>query len=97
KKKKKHHHGGLIPPTQTQQVQARMESFTVRGPLPAPEILREYDVILPGMAQRLLVAFEAQGTHRRTMDDKALTMNFRLARVGQIFAFVIGLAALGSG
>ena len=74
-----------------------MESVTIRGPLPPPEVLRQYDAIIPGMAERLLQAFEAQGSHRRGMDDKVLTMNFRLAKVGQIFAFVLGLAALGGG
>jgi len=49
------------------------------------------------MAERLLEAFEKQGDHRRQMDEKSLTMNFRLARVGQVFAFLLGLAGLGSG
>ena len=94
---KKKHRGGLIPPTSTQHIQARMQQTTIRGPLPPPEILQQYEVILPGMAERLVKAFEAQGDHRRDMDDKALSMNFRLARVGQVFAFILGLAALGCG
>ncbi len=60
-------------------------------------MLRQYDVVLPGMAERLLQAFERQGDHRRQMDEKTLILNFRLARVGQIFAFVLGLVGLGSG
>jgi uncharacterized membrane protein len=68
-----------------------------RGPLPPPEMLQQYNSIVPGMAERLLQAFEDQASHRRAMDEKTLTLNFRLARVGQVSAFVIGVAALGSG
>ncbi len=98
-KKKKQRHGNLIPPPGNQPTnpQAVAIGASYRGPLPSPEMLRQYDNVLPGMAERLLEAFEKQGDHRRQMDEKSLTMNFRLARVGQVFAFLLGLAGLGSG
>jgi uncharacterized membrane protein len=39
------------------------------GPLPAPQILKGYDDVVPGAADRILGEFQAQGAHRRRMEQ----------------------------
>jgi uncharacterized membrane protein len=34
------------------------------GPIPAPEILKAYDIVLPGLAERIVSMAEAQSAHR---------------------------------
>jgi len=72
---------------------------TVRpgGVLPPPEILAEYDKIVPGSAARILDAFEKQSEHRRALEIKAQEAQIADTRRGQIFGLVIGLTAIISG
>lgn len=74
-----------------------MQQVTIAGPLPHPDLLRQYEQIHPGFTDRLLTAIEKQGEHRRSMDRPTLDANYRLARAGQIIAGIVCLAALGSG
>ena len=69
-----------------------------------PEVLAQYEKIYPGFAERLMIALEAQGEHRRYLEQKqqAATEADQLAcreieRRGQWFALLIGLAAIISG
>jgi uncharacterized membrane protein len=65
--------------------------------LPPPEILEHYERVHPGFAERILAAFEKQGEHRRSMEEKALLAQVALARRGQVFGFCLGLTALAGG
>ncbi len=86
---------------------AEFRSFFT-GPIPPPEVLRAYEGSLPGLADRVVSMAEKEGEHRRRQEVKALdaeiAINTRLAnshisdvRRGQIFAFLIGIIALGVG
>ena len=39
---------------------------------PPPDLLRDYEKVLPGVAHRLVVQMEANGAHRRYMDKATL-------------------------
>jgi uncharacterized membrane protein len=67
------------------------------GLLPEPQILAEFDKVVPGMAARLLAAFEKQAEHRREMEAKAQAAQIADTRRGQVFGLIIGLAALVGG
>lgn len=74
------------------------------GPLPHPDILAAYEKIQPGFADRIVAMAEAEAIHRRASEEKALTADiefnrkmFSEARLGQIFAFMIGLSAILAG
>lgn len=58
------------------------------GPLPAPETLAEYNEVLPGLAERIVAAFEEEGRHRRECDrfDQAQLEKQVDAQVRQIDA-----------
>jgi len=76
------------------------------GPLPPPEMLKEYSDACPGGAERIMAAFESETSHRQEMErlsmamqQQALSANIglastdqRLASRGQLIACV--LAAL---
>lgn len=67
------------------------------APLPHPEILREYNEIIPGGAERILAMAESQSQHRMGMEDRALTANLVRAGRGQWFGFIISMVALAIG
>ena len=94
-----------IPPKSSQlsAVEARVvglsQSFS--GPLPPPAILKQYDEICPGCAERMIVMFENEANHRRQLEDRMVDANlevmrsqFSEAKRGQVFAFIISLAFL---
>ena len=75
-----------------------------RGQLPPPEMLREYEAILPGITERLLAEVERQTRHRQELEREVTRVNVEIGRTdtryrgrGQVFAFVLGTVGLVSG
>ena len=64
------------------------------GPLPSPQTLQEYEIVVPGSAERFLVAFEKEAAHRHSLE---WATEVTAVRRGQWFAFVLSLIALGAG
>jgi uncharacterized membrane protein len=74
------------------------------GPIPPPEMLREYERIKPGFADRILGLAEREAAHRHQETSKLVDAQItdasagRIeARWGQILAFFVGLFAIGAG
>lgn len=65
----------------------REESYS--GPIPSPKALQEYDVILPGAADRIIKMAESQQIHRMSMEQKAITEQLSFNKRGQILGFII--------
>lgn len=57
-------------------------------------MLKAYDDIPPGLADRLVTRFEEQGRHREKMETKHLGDQTTLKARGQNFATIIVLASL---
>lgn len=75
-----------------------------QGPIPDPETLARYEAIKPGLADRIVRMAEEYGTHRRSLQDKSIDAQIvdaksdrKEARLGQIFALIIGLTAISAG
>ena len=66
------------------------------GPLPDPETLTEYSAIIPNGAERIMKMAEKQLDHRMLMEKKVVGGQMLQSNIGQILAFLIGLAALGA-
>lgn len=64
------------------------------GPVPHPDILRGYEQVLPGSADRILKLAEDEATHRRKMEEKALTSSCTDSRTGLWLGFIIVVVAL---
>ena len=67
------------------------------GPLPHPEIMRQYDSIVPGLANRIIHQFEEQSKHRRELEQKVIKSDLVMERLGLIFGFIIGMASVIGG
>lgn len=80
-------------PNQTPSVSlSRTEVFS--GPLPHPNILAQYEAIVPGAAERIIVMAENQSRHRIAMEDRVIQSDIRNSKYGQIFGFIIAVLGL---
>lgn len=64
------------------------------GPLPHPSILAGYENCMPGAADRILRMTEAEGEHRRFVENTIIARDFDEARRGQYCATAITVIAL---
>ena len=71
------------------------------GPIPSPKILKEYEEIHPGFANRIIEQFERQGEHRREIEKQLVAndetrnrRNNREVHAAQIGALVISLCVI---
>ena len=76
---------------QNKQAIATLQSFS--GPLPHPELLRNYNEIIPGAAERILSMAEAEAAQQHNMERLALQCASSEARLGQWFGLIIGICA----
>lgn len=85
------------PSSPTENGQTRIEvhqSQMWKAPLPPPSVLSDFDNVVPGAAERIINAWEAEGNHRRMMDWREQRAYYRDALVGKVFALIFVLAAL---
>ena len=68
-------------------------SQSYSGPIPPPQILEEFERIIPGAAERILHMAEENGKHQREMERSALNMVADTTRRGQRYGLLIGLTA----
>ena len=64
---------------------------------PSPDQLKEYEAVLPGLAQRLIVQAENQTAHRIEMEQKLVSSGIMKSTLGLIFGFFIGSIGIGGG
>lgn len=76
---------------QKQQAIATLQSFS--GPLPHSGLLKNYDEIIPGAAERILSMAEAEAAHQHDIERLALQCASSEARLGQWFGLIIGVCA----
>ncbi|MPQ72156.1 DUF2335 domain-containing protein, partial [Pseudomonas sp. MWU12-2323] len=57
--------------------QSILAQAVYQGPLPHPDILRGYEGIVPGAAERILVLAETEAANRNRREDEALQANIR--------------------
>lgn len=66
------------------------------GPLPDPETLTGYSNLIPDGANRIMLMAEKQLEHRMRMENKVVGGQMIQSNIGQVLAFLIGIAALGA-
>ena len=64
------------------------------GPLPPPAVLKQYDEIATGLAERIVVSMEREQEHRHEMDRKLLVAYQAIYTRGQFLAAFIALTCL---
>lgn len=78
-------------------VSRSVEFSTYSGPLPPPDILRQFEEIVPGSAERIFAQFEAQSAHRRSMESTVISSGAFSQRFGTVSGTLIGLIGVGGG
>ena len=64
------------------------------GPIPPPEIMRQYNQIIPGSAERILKMAEKEQDHRHEIEDRLIKSEILNTRLGLIFGFIIGITGI---
>ena len=64
---------------------AMLQQTSYRGPLPHPEILKGYENILSGAAERVFAMAESQQKHRMAMEETIVNNQIRQSKNGQIW------------
>jgi len=72
--------------------QTSVQSFS--GPLPPPEVLKRFDEIVPGAAERIIKMAEAQSEHRKDLEKKVIESDISRSKWGQILGFIISITGL---
>ena len=67
----------------------------LKGPLPPPAILEDFQRIVPDAPERILRQWELEADHRRAYERTALDATVRREALGQISAVLFALTALG--
>ncbi|MCE2395310.1 DUF2335 domain-containing protein [Candidatus Poribacteria bacterium] len=67
------------------------------GPIPPPPVMKQYEDILPGSADRILKMAENQSEHRQWIEKKKLSFSNREVHLGQVLGFAIGVIAIITG
>ena len=65
-----------------------------RGPIPPPSIIKGYEEVLPGSADRIIKMAEKQMSHRQDMESVMVHSESRDGLLGVLFAFMLGIGSL---
>ena len=76
----------------------RMEaSFSWSAPLPPPDLLKQYNEVFPGCAERIVAMAESQSSHRQQVEGKVVGGNVSSQKTGLWLGFVLALIVILSG
>ena len=64
------------------------------GPLPAPADLQQYEVLIPGGAERILIMAESEQRHRHGLEDTVILSDTRRATFGLFLGFFLAFGAI---
>ncbi len=67
------------------------------GPLPPPGVLRSYNEIVPGAADRIITMAESQQSHRQRLERAVIEENCKSQSRGLNFGFVISMTVIIGG
>ena len=73
---------------------AVIEAASFQGPLPPPILYGEYDKILPGSAERIMLLTEREQAHRHKWESEVLGVQGGEIKRGQWLGFLLGAAAI---
>ena len=76
------------------EVVAEIRKSEFSGPIPPPSIIKGYEEVLPGAADRILIMAEEQAKHRQAMERKIVNTESRDSLLGILFAFSLGIGCI---
>ena len=75
------------------QIEEQVTTQQFSGPVPHPEILRGYNQVLPGAAERILTMAELDQKHQIEIESSAQHLAAKEIKRGQIFGLVVSISA----
>jgi uncharacterized membrane protein len=76
---------------------SKVETTSFQGPLPPPQILSQYDQIVPGSAERIISQWESQSRHRQELEKKVIDSDIKQSRYGATLGFIVAIFTIGAG
>ena len=76
----------------SQLVQQKLE--ITAGPIPSPQVLQQYNQVMPDAAERIVRMAEKQSDHRIDLERKVVDSNIIKSYLGMILAATIALYGL---
>jgi uncharacterized membrane protein len=76
---------------------ATFEQTSFSGPLPHPDILAQYNTVLPNGAERIIAMVEKQSAHREHIENCVVEGNVRSQSRGSWFGFIVSMTAIIGG
>ena len=74
---------------------ARVTTYTeVSGPIPSPQILQQYNNIVPSAAERIIRMAEKQSDHRMALENRVVSSNLVKSYLGMIAGTSIAIFGL---
>ena len=64
------------------------------GPLPHPDILRKFNEVVPGSAERIIHMAEEQSAHRKELEKMVIVSDISRSKWGQILGFILAVLGL---
>jgi len=64
------------------------------GPIPSPQILQQYNNIIPDAAERIIRMAEKQSDHRIDLESKVVSSNIVKSYIGMVLATIISVYGL---
>lgn len=77
-------------------IKTSLSASSFRGPIPPPQLLAEYNKVIPNAAERILTMAESQQNHRQYMEKSVIDADSRQSDRGLILGFVV-VMVLGIG
>ena len=75
----------------------QFQSLTFSGPLPPPQLLSQYNDVVPNGAERLMKMAEAQQAHRQDLEKTVVHGNVESEKRGQWMGLSISLVVIAAG
>lgn len=70
------------------------QEYTYSGILPHPMLLKQFDEVLPGTAERIITMTEKEGEHRRIIEKQIVDSEFKIQNQGIKLGFLIALVGI---
>ena len=79
---------------QVRNTHLKLQQVEISGPIPPPQILQQYNHIVPDAAERIIRMAEKQSDHRIDLERKVVNSNIIKSYTGMVLATVIAIYGL---
>jgi len=87
----------MAPNNQQKIARQQVQTFSFSGPLPPPQLLSQYNDVVPNGAERLMKMAESQHAHRQDLERTVVHGNVKAEKRGQWMGLFISALVIGAG